>query len=172
VSPAGRADAAALVEEAAPTGSNLRTAEPTRPKLRTAEPRRGRLAGVATTLRSGNLLGRIGTLTALALFMAVFGIVVFQALLVQGQARLDHLNGQIAVQQQDAKQLKSQLATLDAPERIVAAARAHGMVDAGDIVYLVPSAHDDQAAQVAPTTTTTVPGSRTGTGTSQSSRRP
>jgi cell division protein FtsL len=152
MSPGRAAGAAARADEAAP-----KVAADARPKLRSADPPRSRLAGVATTLRSGNLLGRIGTLTAVALFVAVFGIVVFQALLVQGQARLDHLNSQIAIQQQDAKQLKSQLATLDAPGRIVAAAQAHGMVDAGDVVYLAPSPRDDAAARLSTSTSTTTP---------------
>ena len=98
-------------------------------------------------LRSGNLLGRVGTLTAIALFVAVFGVVVFQAFLVQGQARLDHLNGQIDTERQTSQQLELQLAQLDSPARIVTVARALGMIDAGDVVYLQPAASDDGAAR-------------------------
>ena len=150
------ARAAARVDEVAPRK------RPSRPALRPADAPAGRLAGLATVLRSGNLLGRVGTLTAIALFVAVFGVVVFQALLVQGQARLDHLNAQIATQRQTSQQLELQLAQLDSPARIVNAARALGMIDAGDVVYLQPSPSDDAAARwtpsaTPPTTATTVP---------------
>ena len=153
-----RAQAAARADEVAPS---RRTAGPARlrgtdgrPQLRSAEVVPGRLARVGAVLQSGNLLGRVGTLTALALFVSVFGVVVFQALLVQGQARLDHLNAQIATQQQTSKQLELRLAQLDSPARIVTAARALGMIDAGDVVYLQPAASDDAAARWTPTPTT------------------
>jgi cell division protein FtsL len=135
---------------------------PRRPALRTAQAPVSRWARVSATLRQGNLLGRIGTLTAAALFVGVFGVVVFQALLVQGQARLDHVNGEIATQQQQAKQLHLQVAQLDSPERIVTYARNNlHMVDPGDVVYLQQAPGDDAKAATAttvapaPTTPTT-----------------
>ena len=145
-----------------------RAAAPAR--LRPAESPPGRLARIATVLRSGNLIGRIGTLTAVALFVAVFGVVVFQAFLVQGQARLDHLNGQIATERQTSKQLQLQLAQLDSPSRIVTAAALLGMIDAGDIVYLQPAASDDAAARYTPPPTTQPTGSTTGSSTSSPAR--
>jgi hypothetical protein len=158
----GRASAAARVDEvAAPSAAPA-------PRLRSADAQPGRLARTAAALRSGNLIGRIGTLTAVALFVAVFGVVVFQAFLVQGQARLDHLNGQIATERESSKQLQLQLAQLDSPSRIVTAARALGMIDAGDIVYLQPAASDDAASRytapptTAGTTTPTTSGSSAG----------
>ncbi len=151
------AEAAARVE-AAPTKGT-----PRRPALRTARPPQSRWARAAAAVRQGNLLGRIGTLTAGALFLGVFGVVVFQALLVQGQARLDHVNREIATQQQQAKQLHLQVAQLNSPERIVTYARNQlHMVDPGDVVYLQQAPGDDaQAATattlpLAPATSTTV----------------
>ena len=98
-----------------------------------------------------------------ALFLGVFGVVVFQALLVQGQAHLDHLNAQIATQQQESKQLHLQVAQLDSPERIVTYARNNlHMVDPAGVVYLQQAPGDDAAAATtpaapaaAPTTVTT-----------------
>ncbi len=149
----GRATAAARVDEVTPP---RRAPGPAR--LRPAESQPGRLARTSAALRSGNLLGRVGTLTAVALFVAVFGVVVFQAFLVQGQARLDHLNGQIATERQTSRQLQLRLAQLDSPARIVTAARALGMIDAGDVVYLQPAASDEVAARyTAPATTVTTP---------------
>jgi cell division protein FtsL len=110
---------------------------------------------MGAVLRQGNLIGRVGTLTAIALFVAVFGVVVFQALLVQGQARLDHLDAQIANEQQTSKQLELRIAQLDSPARIVTSARALGMIDAGDVVYLQPAPTDDAQARWVPTATTT-----------------
>ncbi len=145
------AEAAARVD-AAPAKRPAR-----RPALRTAQPPASRWSRASATLRQGNLVGRIGTLTAGALFLGVFGVVVFQALLVQGQARLDHVNGQIAAQQQEAKQLHLQVAQLDSPERIVTYARNNlHMVDPGDVVYLQQAPGDDAKAATATTTPTTV----------------
>jgi hypothetical protein len=77
---------------------------------------------------------------------------------VQGQARLDHLNGQIATERQTSRQLELQLAQLDSPSRIVTAARALGMIDAGDVVYLQPAASDDAASRyTGPATSVTTP---------------
>ena len=148
MSPA-RAEAAARAEELAPAGRQTGAG-----RLRAAEAPPARLARMGEVLRSGNLLGRVGTLTAIALFVAVFGIVVFQALLVQGQARLDHLDAQIANEQQTSKQLELRIAQLDSPARIVTSARALGMIDAGDVVYLQPAGTDDARARWTPSATT------------------
>jgi cell division protein FtsL len=136
--------------------------ETRRPTLRTAAAPQTRRRRLVAGLRDGNLLGRIGTMTVGALFVGVFGVVVFQALLVQGQARLDHLNRQIATQQQQSQQLHLQVAQLDAPNRIVTYARNNlHMVDPGDVVYLQQATGDDALAATTPapapaTTPTTV----------------
>ncbi len=154
MSPA-RAEAVARADLASATRRAERAPETARRTLRSADEPRGRWAGLATSVRSGNVLGRIGTLTAVALFVAVFGVVVFQALLVQGQARLDHLNNQIAQQQAESKQLRLKVAQLDSPERIVNRAAQLGMIDPGDVVYLAPSTDDDARAALTPPTTAT-----------------
>ncbi len=123
-----------------------------RPALRTADAPTSRWGRLTGPLRQGNLLGRILTLTIGALFLGVFGVVVFQALLVQGQARLDHVNAQIAAQQEQSKQLHLQVAQLESPERIVTYARNNlHMVDPGDVVYLQQGPGDDAKAATATT---------------------
>jgi cell division protein FtsL len=149
-----------------------------RPALRSARLPDTRRRRLVHTLSQGNLLGRIGTLTVGALFVGIFGVVVFQALLVQGQARLDHLNGQIATQQQQSKQLHLQVAQLDAPERIVTQARNDlHMVDPGDVVYLQQTPGDDARAATTPApsaapTTTPPPAKTTPTTTARTTPTP
>jgi cell division protein FtsL len=143
-------------------------------------PRRGlrRVPHALGTLRQGNQLSRIGTLTVVALFASVFGIVIFQTLIVQGQARLDNLATRTTAEEARSKDLRHQVADLESPERIVAAALDRlGMVRPADLAYLTPTAQDDaNAAYVAPpptaAPTTTTPKSSTkkssGTGTKSS----
>jgi len=146
MSPA-RAEAAARAGTTAPAPRRGKVAP-----VREAPARSGRLASVGATLRSGNALGRVGTLTAIALFACVFGIVVFQTLLVQGQARLDTLDKHNAQEDLRSRELHQQLADLNAPGRIVSVARDKlGMVAPGEVGYLVAAADDDaKAAWVAP----------------------
>ncbi len=83
--------------------------------------------------------------------MCVFGVVVFQTLLVQGQARLDSLDKHRSAEELRARELHRQLADLNAPGRIVSVAREKlGMVAPIDIGYLVPSADDDAKAAWVP----------------------
>jgi cell division protein FtsL len=149
------AQAAAAARDAAPA----RAPGPRRPKVvpvREAEVRPGRITRLVGALNLGNQLGRIGTLAAVALFLSVFGVVIFQTLIVQGQARLDNLNSQAAVEDQRSRDLHQQVADLEAPSRIVGAAKDRlGMVAPGSVVYLSPSATDgDKSTYVAPPPTT------------------
>ena len=112
--------------------------------VREAPVRPGRLASVVATVRSGNALGRVGTLAAVALFACVFGVIVFQTLLVQGQARLDALDKRAATEDLRSRELHRQLADLDAPGRIVGVARDKlGMVAPTNVGFLVPAPDDD-----------------------------
>jgi cell division protein FtsL len=132
---------------------------PRRPKIvpvREVEAPKGRVARVVDSLHLGNQLGRIGTLAAAALFLSVFGVVIFQTLIVQGQARLDNLNARVATEQERSRDLHQQVADLEAPSRIVdAATNRLGMVLPGQVGYLSPSADDAaRSAYVAPPPTT------------------
>ena len=150
------AQAAAAVRNAAVPS---KAPGPRRPKVvpvREAEVSKGRISRLVGSLKLGSQLGRIGTLAAAALFLSVFGVVIFQTLIVQGQARLDNLNSQAAVEQQRSRDLHQQVADLEAPSRIVEAARNRlGMVPPGSVVYLSPTGADgDKSTYVAPPPTT------------------
>ncbi|MEZ5140912.1 MAG: hypothetical protein R2726_00085 [Acidimicrobiales bacterium] len=107
---------------------------------------------------------RWGALSLLVLFLAVFGVVVFQALLVQAQGRLDDAERAITVEEARAKHLRLDLAGAESPERIAEAARTRlGMIVPAEQVYLQPEPSDearaafDPATQPAPSPTTTTP---------------
>jgi len=146
MSPA-RAEATARKLVAEPAGRAPR-ARPT-PVREADVPRHGmrRVTHAIGALREGSQLGRIGTLTVVALFASVFGIVIFQTLIVQGQARLDSLTTRTAAEEARSKDLRHQVVDLESPERIVAAARDRlAMISPADVVYLQPAEADDGAA--------------------------
>jgi len=93
----------------------------------------------------------VGTVLLSLLFVAVFGIVVFQALLIQTQARLDDLDEKIVVEQQRSDALRVDLAERQSPERIVTVARDRlGMIDPAEVLYLENDLTDDAAAVLEP----------------------
>jgi hypothetical protein len=103
---------------------------------------------------------QVGTVAGGLLFLAMFVIVGAQTLIVQQQRHIDDVNNRITAAEDQAEQLKMDLAELQSPERIVNEARDRlGMVQAPSPVYLLPGADDDaRAAEVpAATPTTTVP---------------
>lgn len=105
---------------------------PTREPLRVVRPapRRTRIG----------LIGAIGTL---AVFGVLFGLVVFQTMMVQNQARLDRLDAQIRDEQARYQQQRLQVAQLEAPSHIVEVATQRlGMVTPPGTSYLTPSAAD------------------------------
>ncbi|MCX7620959.1 MAG: hypothetical protein N2037_08980 [Acidimicrobiales bacterium] len=107
--------------------------------------------------------GRLLPLLSGLLFLAVLGVVVFQALLVQSQNRLDALNKRIGQEEAAAKALRLQIADAEAPSRIATAAKTRlGMVAPDEVIYLQRGPDDDQRAAYDPakepvTTTTTPP---------------
>lgn len=90
-----------------------------------------------------SLAGLVGTLSVVLLFVAIFGVVVFQVLLVQTQSQLDDLGDTLTSEQALTKDLDLQTANLESPERIVAAAEGLGMIAPDKIVFLEPVAGDD-----------------------------
>ena len=81
------------------------------------------------------------TLTVL-MFGALFGVAVSHALLIQSQIRLDEMDKDAADEQARYEQNRADVAELESPDRIVAAARDLGMVDPAETVWLTP----DEAA--------------------------
>ena len=176
MSPA-RAEATARSVAPAPARRPARPRPTPVPDVETPRRGLGRITHVARGLREGNQLGRIATLATIALFASVFGVVVFQTLIVQGQARLDNVAARTAVEEQRAKDLRHQVADLESPNRISQAATALGMIRPGVVGYQQPTAADDAKATYVPTPTpttapkpptktTTKPTTKTTTGTS------
>lgn len=132
-----------------------------RPDLRVVEP-------VVERGERRSFGGLVGTLTVVLLFVCIFGVVVFQVLLVQTQSHLDDLDGALATQDARAKALDLETAELESPERIVAAATERGMIPAGNIEFLEPVAADDPRIAYDPATepvgTVEIPDAGTGAG--------
>jgi cell division protein FtsL len=76
---------------------------------------------------------------AVLAFAIAFAVVVFQAQLVQGQRHLDDLGSRIDQAADDYRRLRWDVAELESPERVVAAAGALGMVTPPGVTYLTPS---------------------------------
>jgi cell division protein FtsL len=72
-------------------------------------------------------------------FVIAFAVVACQVLLVQGQQRLDAVNQEIAQQTDRYGELRLEVAELESPERIVAAATQLGMVPPPEVTYLTPT---------------------------------
>jgi hypothetical protein len=95
------------------------------PPLLVVPPRyRRRRAGVAAAT------------VVLTLFAVMLGLVAFQTRLAQGQLRLDQLDRDAREQQVRYDRLRGQVAVLESPTNIVAAARAQGMVTPDQIRYV------------------------------------
>jgi cell division protein FtsL len=87
--------------------------------------RRTRLLAVAVSLLVG---------------LGLLGIACLHVVLTQGQFELDKLNARAEREQQRYEQLRLQVAELESPERVVAAAQERlGMVPPPAVTYLTPS---------------------------------
>ena len=122
---------------------------------------------------------RWGALSLVVLFVAVFGVVVFQALLVQAQGRLDDADRAITKEEERARDLRLALAAAESPERIAEAARTRlGMIVPAEQVYLQPEPTDegraafDPATAPPPSPTTTVPTTVPGAGATRGATTP
>jgi cell division protein FtsL len=90
-----------------------------------------------TRRRRARLVAGAGVIVA---FVAVFGLVGIHVLLAQGQFRLAHLQGQADDAQARYIRLRLEVAQLESPERIVAAAQERlGMVAPSSVTYLTPT---------------------------------
>lgn len=77
-----------------------------------------------------------------ALFVTLFAVAVAQTVLVQEQMRLDDLDSKLTTEQARYQELRTAVAELESPERVVTAAEELGMVSPADLVYLQPSSPD------------------------------
>jgi cell division protein FtsL len=67
---------------------------------------------------------------------AVFGVVVAHVLLTQRQFRLDGLEQKAATEEARYERLRLQVAELEAPDRVIAAAQQLGMVPPATVTYV------------------------------------
>ena len=106
---------------------------PARPDLRVVREEELREAERARLVRQ--LVAAAAVIAALCLF----GVVVFHVLLTQNQFRLDKLQEQSLERQAEYDRLRLQVAELESPDRIIAAAQALGMVSPPKVTYLAPT---------------------------------
>jgi cell division protein FtsL len=80
-----------------------------------------------------------GVVLTVLLFVALFGVAVSHALLIEGQAKVDDLDQQVAAEQARYEELRRDVAELESPQRILGEATGElGMVPAGNPVWLSP----------------------------------
>ena len=89
--------------------------------------------------------------------LSLFGVVAAHVKLTQGQVRLDRLEARSADAQDTYDRLRLQVAELESPERVVAAAHELGMVVPAKVTYLAPVPVDPAQAEVAEKEKATVP---------------
>lgn len=115
------------------------------------EPRPGHLRVVAPAERvRRRLTPATGVLLSALLFATLFLVAIAHTVLVQGQVRLDALDARLTVEQARYQELRTGVAAMESPSRVVAAAEALGMVSPQDLVYLQPEAPDPSAATIPP----------------------
>jgi len=116
---------------AAPQPQRTPATRERRPQLRVVEEPQQRRLGFAA----------ITTLVVGAVFVILFGLVVFHTLLLQNQQKLDHLDAQVNEAQANYQSLRLQVAQLEAPQRIIdVATHKLGMVPPDGTTYLTPAA--------------------------------
>ena len=103
-----------------------------------------------TAHQSRRLLVVLGAALTVAL---AFGVVASQVIVAQNQDRLDKLNRRLDTAQTRYERLRYQVAELESPERIVAAAQDRlGMVEPAKVNYVAPVASNHTAAEEADVT--------------------
>ncbi|MBI2703755.1 MAG: septum formation initiator family protein [Actinobacteria bacterium] len=126
-----------------PAAAPERAPAPLRPDLTIVRRRRARRS----------MFTKLGTVLLFALFLVVFGVVVFQTLRMQNQAKLDEIDKRIAAEEDYAKSLRLKLADAESPDKIAEAARTRlGMIQPNDIAYLQPKPDDEAKAAWDPNT--------------------
>jgi outer membrane murein-binding lipoprotein Lpp len=109
------------------------------------------------------LTPKVGVALTAVVFAILFAVAGAHTIIAQSQIRLDGLDTQVQTEQSRYQQLRKDVAQMESPERVVAAAEAQGMVTPQDLVYLQPPA----AAG-----TSSIAASDTGTGTDTLASRP
>ena len=108
-----------------------------RPDLRVLRPEE-----LETEADRARLVRRLAVAAAALVALCIFGIVVFHVLLTQNQFRLDTLQEQSLDHQAEYDRLRLQVAELESPDRVVAAAQTLGMVTPPKVTYLTPTVEE------------------------------
>jgi cell division protein FtsL len=106
---------------------------PARPDLRVVRDEDLREAERARMVR------QLVAVAAIVAALCLFGVVVFHVLLTQNQFRLDKLQEQSLDRQAEYDRLRLQVAELESPDRIIAAASTLGMMTPPKVTYLAPT---------------------------------
>lgn len=139
-------------------GGTALAAAPLRPQPRPARrtevaPRRHlRVVGPAARVRR-RLTPQAGMVLTALTFVTLLLVTVAHTLLVQGQIHLDDLDAQLRVEQARYQELRKDVAQMESPSRVVAAAEELGMVTPEDLVYLQPAAPAPAGVDPAPLVT-------------------
>ena len=138
------------------TAARMQTAAP---KRRPAEKEKAPLKVVEPTPAAPPASKRVTVaMAALTITgLCLFGVVAAHVKLTQGQVRLDRLEARSGDAQATYDRLRLQVAELESPERVVAAAHELGMVVPAKVTYLAPVPVDPTHAQVAEKEQATVP---------------
>ena len=119
------------------------------PRPRPAErPNHLRVVAPSERVRRRLTPGMAVLLTA-GLFAMLLAVAVSHTVLVEGQVRLDELDAQLVAEQARYQELRTEVAVLESPTRIVEAANEMGMVTPDDLRYLQPP---PDASAAGPTT--------------------
>ncbi len=114
---------------------------PVRRRVPEARPHHLRVVAPEERLRRG-LTPLMAGLLAAFVFATLLAVAVAHTLLVKGQVDLDRLDSQLSSEQARYQELRREVAELESPTRVVAAAHQRGMVTPDDLVYLQPGAPD------------------------------
>jgi cell division protein FtsL len=91
----------------------------------------------------------MAVLLTVGLFAMLLAVAVAHTVLVEGQVHLDELDAQLVAEQARYQELRTEVASLESPDRIVHAANEMGMVTPDDLRYLQPP---PDASAAGPTT--------------------
>jgi cell division protein FtsL len=109
-------------------------------------------------------VGALAVLFGVTVFAVMLGLTAFQTKIAQDQGRVDRLERETRLVQLQFEKLRLEVARLQAPEHIVAEAKARGMVTPDQVTYVVPS--PEAVAAVTAAGAAASPGGRDGSATS------
>lgn len=83
-------------------------------------------------------VGLLGTVCLVAVFLGLFALAAMHSLVVQAQFELDRVDQAVSDRRSQIEERRVEVARLESPAAVVAAAEAIGMVPAADRAYLMP----------------------------------